>query len=412
MTKTFEITDITNEGYGIAKLEDRTLQIPNALPGEIVELELPEKLPKRKTFVTHMPTSHKNCSKLRTEAICQYFGVCGGCSLQHLKKSAYKAHKIKHIEDELEHNDLKTKVDSFIETQIGQRRRASLSFYREQSKLNLGFKKKSTRSVVDIEFCPLLAPSINEALGELRQLLTELTQYRIKGHIDITATHNGLDLVIHLPKKFHFKNEQKIIDLCQKLKIHRFARANKELYFLGQQPEILFNKIKLPLPIGSFLQPSTLGEDLMFELIKPHIKEQKILELYAGLGTFTCRMYEQAKHITAIDFASEAILKLKQQSLPKVNTVVQDLENEPVVTNDINNYDLVILDPPRSGASSQCLEIAKSKLSKIVYISCNADSFAKDSKVLSSGGYKISELHGVDQFIYSHHIEIVAIFER
>jgi 23S rRNA (uracil1939-C5)-methyltransferase len=139
------------------------------------------------------------------------------------------------------------------------------------------------------------------------------------------------------------------------------------------------------------------------------------MDLFCGIGTFALRLAGAVK-VAAFDNHEPSIAALqgaaKSPGLKPVTASVRDLFRWPLVTDELKKTDFVVLDPPRQGAEAQVRELAKSKVKKIAYVSCDADSFARDAKILTGGGYKLGEVTPVDQFQYSPHIELVGVFKR
>jgi 23S rRNA (uracil1939-C5)-methyltransferase len=170
------------------------------------------------------------------------------------------------------------------------------------------------------------------------------------------------------------------------------------------------------LPPGAFLQATQAGEDTLARLVCDAAgKAKKIADLFCGVGTFTLRLAERAK-ILAADSDAAAVAALvraaKAPGLKPVETITRDLFRRPLVAVELKGCDLVVLDPPRQGAQAQARELARSKVAKIIYVSCNPTSFAHDAKILQAGGYWLKLVTPVDQFRYSAHVELVGVFER
>jgi 23S rRNA (uracil1939-C5)-methyltransferase len=171
------------------------------------------------------------------------------------------------------------------------------------------------------------------------------------------------------------------------------------------------------LPPGPFLQPTAEGEAALARLVLAHAHGAKrVLDLFAGVGPFSLRMAESAR-VTAMDGAVPAIAALKHASgmargLKPVETQVRDLFRRPLLPVELTAFDAAVFDPPRQGAEAQARHLAASKLKRIVAVSCNPATFARDAKTLIAGGYRLAQVTPVDQFRYSAHVEIVALFVR
>ena len=158
------------------------------------------------------------------------------------------------------------------------------------------------------------------------------------------------------------------------------------------------------------MQPSIEGEKTLVDLVlKGCEKSQHVLDLFCGLGTFTKPLANAGKKVLGIDITEPSILSLQKQN---ISARVQDLFRNPVLSKELNLFDTVVMDPARAGAKAQTEQLANSDVKKIIMVSCNSITFARDCKILLDAGYKIQKLVLVDQFTYSDHIEIVAYLEK
>jgi 23S rRNA (uracil1939-C5)-methyltransferase len=181
-------------------------------------------------------------------------------------------------------------------------------------------------------------------------------------------------------------------------------------------PTIRMGLATLALPPGSFLQATQKGENELARLVVSHVgKAKSVTDLFAGVGPFTLRLAQNAK-ITAFDSDQPALDALaraaRSPGLKPVETIRRDLFRSPVTSQELAKFDAAVFDPPRQGAEAQSRELAKSKIPIVVAVSCNAATFARDARILIDGGYKLREVTPVDQFRYTAHVEIVALFAR
>ena len=175
-------------------------------------------------------------------------------------------------------------------------------------------------------------------------------------------------------------------------------------------------RARVVLPPGSFLQATQAGEDTLAGLVLEAAgKANKIADLFCGVGTFALRLAEKAK-ILAADSDAPAVGALaeaaKAPGLKPVETIARDLFRRPLVAVELKGCDAVVLDPPRQGAEAQARELARSKIGKVIYVSCSPATFARDARILVNAGYRLLRVTPVDQFRYSAHIELVGIFGR
>ena len=233
----------------------------------------------------------------------------------------------------------------------------------------------------------------------------------------------GLDILIQTKKSL------KINDLINIFK--NFKSKIISIYYQqnNQNPELIlfYNKNKLSfgkdnvyglIPPAGFFQSTKLAENELIKNILNEIqnKNDYVLDLYSGSGTFTLPLLKNGYNVYAIDNNKSSIESLikssKEQNLfNNFKHNIFNLTKEKIETHFFQNFDMVILDPPRAGAITQVTSLGKSKVKKIIYISCNTQTFLRDSIILLSYGYKIKYVLPIDQFLYTSHLEIFSVFE-
>ena len=303
---------------------------------------------------------------------CPLFGICGGCKFDFTRDN-YREEKLELLKE-------LPKSDQYIWLESGIRRRAELSFLYNK----IGFLEEKSKNIVEVKNCPILTTKLNETLEKLHKL-----KFTGAGSILITELDNGIDLSINSIIPVFDPEIKKEIE---KTNIKRLVWNNK-IIFEKEKLYISFEDKKIYYPPNSFLQPSKIGENTIRDIIKENIEEKKkTADLFCGLGTFTYSF-----NATGFDI--------------KGNGKIRDLMKHPLKKFQLNEYDIVILDPPRIGAEAQVKELVKSNISKIIYISCNPKTFKRDLNILNNS-YKLIKLYAIDQFIGSMHWEIVGIFSK
>jgi len=181
-------------------------------------------------------------------------------------------------------------------------------------------------------------------------------------------------------------------------------------------PVIRIGPATLALPPGAFLQATVLGEETLARLVLDHVGAVRAAaDLFAGVGPFALRLAERAK-ITAADSEEDAVAALrnaaKTAGLKPIAAERRDLFQRPMLASELSRLDAVVFDPPRQGAEAQARAIAASRVPIVVAVSCNPATFARDARILVEGGYQLTRVTPVDQFLYSSHVEIVARLAR
>jgi 23S rRNA (uracil1939-C5)-methyltransferase len=409
VTEHLRISHLGHRGDGVAVTPAGPVYVPYALPGETVVVE---------EIAGHAERRHlvqvESASTERIAPICPYFGVCGGCAVQHWAR--YREWKRNLITDALARAGITAEVGDLIDAHGEGRRRAVFHARRgADGKLATGFAAPRAHQIVPIESCPVLAPSMSGAIEAARAIAETLTG-RKPLDIQITATEVGLDVDVRgsgpLPGPF-------AAALARIAETQRLARITRHGELIAQRrpPTLPIGRARVALPPGAFLQATETGEATLAELVAEHIGGVKsIADLFAGIGPFALRLAEQAR-VTAADSDAAAIAALRQaaagaKGLKPVDAQIRDLFRRPLIAQELSHFDAVIFDPPRHGAETQAHELARSRVPIIVAVSCNPSTFARDARVLIDGGYRLGAVTPVDQFRYAAHIEIVARFAR
>lgn len=304
---------------------------------------------------------------------CPFFGRCGGCKYD-FSSPEYQSKKLKTLGSI-------TPTTQPIWIPCGTRRRADFCFAPNQ----FGFFENKTKNIININKCINLTNGINQILPEMHKL-----PWCGSGSCLITECDNGIDIAItsNVP---YFTPEFRSAAL--KLPAIRITWNNKVIK-QTKQPTITFGDHITDYPSNAFLQPSIHGADTLRNLVIQHTNGyKKIADLFCGLGNFTF-----AANATGFDIVGTGIKR--------------DLFIHPLTLGMLQQYDCIIMDPPRAGAKKQCIELARSNTKKIIYISCNPQTWISDAEILKSGGYQVTTLTPVDQFCGSTHWEVFSVFEK
>jgi len=266
---------------------------------------------------------------------------------------------------------------------VGTRRRADFAF----GDGHFGFYKKQSKDIVDITHCPNVVDEINAVLPVVSKL-----PWGGAGSVLITQCENGIDIVVDSVVPHFGKDFKSAVDKLPP-QIIRFV-WNDTVVRQYYTPQIKFNDKILDYPPHAFLQPTVATEQILRDMVVKYTGDAKrVADLFCGLGNFTF-----ATHATGFDIVG--------------NGIKRDLFKRPLGVRQLDNYDVVIMDPPRNGAMAQSKELSKSNVKKIIYVSCNPNTFVRDSDILTRGGYKLTVLIPVDQFVGSDHWEMFGVFER
>lgn len=306
---------------------------------------------------------------------CPLFDICGGCQFNFMDEN-YTKEKLKKL----------PKIDfthDAVFGKAGTRRRADFAFVDG----HFGFFKARSKDIVDINNCPNVVPEINAVLPEIAKL-----PWRGAGSVLITKCENGIDIAVNSDVPYFSADFKNSVEKLSS-QIIRFT-WNDSVVRKYCEPEIKFNDKIIPYPTNAFLQPTIETEQILRDLVVEYVAgAMRVVDLFCGLGNFSF-----ATNATGFDIVG--------------NGIKRDLFKKPLTVANLNQYDVVIMDPPRAGAEKQSKEISKSNVKRIVYVSCNPTTFVRDKKLLESGGYKMTVAIPVDQFIGSTHWEIFSVFEK
>lgn len=448
---------------GVAMHENRSLYIPRALEGELVTVE-------KSSADKAILLSVEEASPHRVQPLCPHYASCGGCSMQHMDEQTYKAFKKHKVEAELKrHAVVYTQMDEPIFIPVRTRRRTALKVQNSGGKISLGYFAQSSHKIVDIHSCLVVMPEIEALLEPLKSLFKQILPVGLKGEVRLTHTPVGTDIEFDFTEKQqlrgqgrgqksafskrggHKKNARTAKSLADNFDLSldmrhvltEFAQAHQLARLSVQQkdfldpvvcyrtPSVSFNDVLVPISASSFLQASAEADTAMANFIVQAVQNEviylkenqgrdinqensklKIADLFSGRGTLS---FPLAK------FAQVSAYEADKPSLDVLSTVAlenkldlqgesRNLFEEPLTAEELNVFDVVVMDPPRAGAKAQSEMLAKSDVRLVISISCNAATFARDTAILQSGGYVLQKITPLDQFIYTPHTEVMAVF--
>ena len=409
-TQDLTIAKMGQLGEGVALTDDprKPVFVPYALPNEHVQvIEGGERL-----RITQISTPSPD----RITPFCPYFTKCGGCSVQHWADAPYRAWKRELIVNALSFEQLAPVVHETLDAHGEGRRRALLHVRFIDNKPVAGFMEPKSHRVVNFDTCPILVPALKECSSLAKALALPLVSLRKPLSIQFTATVSGLDVDIRGPGKIDFNTRMTLTDLAIQHDLARLS-IHGDVVLERRQSVLNFGRTPVCIPPGGFTQATTLGEETLAGLVLSHVKgARKIADLFCGAGPFALRMAEHAS-IYAADCDPASIESLKRgfnlvQGLKQVIAEARDLFRRPLLAHELNMFEAIVLDPPRAGAEAQMREIATSKVTKVVSVSCSAASFARDAGILCAAGFSLKSVTPVDQFKYSAHVEMVGVLER
>jgi len=443
-----EITGLNNEGEGIARVGEQefVLFVPNALPGEKLSARV---VTLKKKYGIAKVLKRYNDSADRVNPKCPSFGLCGGCQLQHLSYEAQLKLKTQTVYDAL------TRIGGIEQPKVEKclpspniwhyRNKASVPAQKDfKHSLKLGFYKKRSHDVVEFKSCPVLFKDMEREILNFK-IFFELN--RLNGYNE-KQSNNVNNFIRHLVFRFTkftkeasaclvvnrepYAKEKNILSrikpvyplngiiLNKNNKDSNFIWGDKDICILGVKTlSEKLGKYKFSFEISSFFQVNPEQAKNIYEYAAGKAKEygaQSILELYAGIGTLSCFLAENARSVTAVESwkaASKYILKnARRNNLDNIK-VYEDTAEKVATELSNERFDTIVLDPPRTGCDKTVIEaISKISPQTVIYVSCNPATLARDAKLLAENGYTLISAQPFDMFPQTGHVETVAVIEK
>jgi 23S rRNA (uracil1939-C5)-methyltransferase len=408
MSTEFLVERLGAQGDGVAATENGPLYIPFTLPGERVTASRDGDRADLMAVIEASP--------LRVAPPCRHFGECGGCALQHMEERAYREWKRGRVVEALRSRGIEAEIEPLVPCAPGARRRVTLSARRTDGGMLLGYNRELSHRIVNVVECPIARPEIVAALEPLRALAKILCATDKAFRLTVTVTASGLDVAVHGSGKLAERTRNAASDFALRAGFARLS-VDGEIVVEPRKPLVMFGGVSVSPPPGAFLQAVAGAEQVMADLVSAHLMEAKrIADLFSGAGAFALRLARSAE-VRAIEADAASLAALDRgfrfgPGLKKVTTERRDLFVRPVTAKELNGFDGVVFDPPRAGAEAQSKQIAKSDVPLVAAVSCNPTTLARDLAILVEGGYVLERVVPIDQFLWSPHVEAVALLTK
>ena len=425
------IQNLTPECRGFAQIDGKATFIDFALPGERVMFKYTKTSSK---FDEGYAVEVLETSPDRVEAPCEHFGVCGGCSLQHMREGAQIQAKQNTLLNHMQHMAQvlpDTVLEPLHSPSLGYRHKARLGvrYVAKKEKVLVGFREKASSFLANLNSCKVLHTSVGERLEQLGLLIMGMDAREAIPQIEVAVSDAKTTLVFRHLKTLSDSDLQALTEFAQAENIQVFLQSGgadtvKPLW--PEKVEALFYDIKNhnvriefhPLDFTQ-VNPDINNQmiDRVLDLLE--LNDQDIvLDLFCGLGNFTLPMARYAKHVVGVEGSEAMVMKARENA--RLNNIDNtdffaadlsaDLSNYPWLK---QSYDKILLDPPRSGAMEMLKYLGKLKAKRIVYVSCHPATLARDTQVLVHDyGYKLTSAGVMDMFPHTAHVESIAVFEK
>src|SRR5262245_11029614 len=401
-----EIARLGGQGDGIAETEAGPRYVAFALPGERVE-----------AMADGLPRLVSPPSADRAAPLCRHFGTCGGCVAQHMGERLYGEWKRDTVVAAFRRRglDVGALVAPLRRMPAGSRRRAVLTARRADNRVIIGYHRRNSHDLVNIVECPVLLPRMVAALPALRAIAATLPSSEVR--FTVLSTPSGLDVAVAAGAgRVAAPAAAEIARIGAE---HRLARVavDGETVVERAAPALNAGGIDVAVPPGAFVQAVEEAERVMADLALAAVGGAKrVADLFCGVGGFTFALARRAR-VLALDRDSVAIAAVAAaarhaQGLKPIEARVRDLFREPLSAKELEPFDAVLFDPPRAGATGQAQQLARSRVPTVVAVSCDPGTLSRDARLLTDGGYSIERVTPIDQFVFSAHVEAVAVLRR
>lgn len=429
--QTVTISSLSHEGRGIAYINNKTTFIEGALPGEEVSFTYSKKHSKYDEGIVFEVTS---ASPDRITPVCPHFSICGGCSLQHLQSTQQIAFKQKVLLEQLKHfgNLIPQEIiPPLTGPEWGYRYKARLSvkYVDKKNALLIGFHEKNGRYVADLSCCPVLHPSVGQLIEPLKKMIMQLTIYRQIPQIEVAIADNVSALIFRHLIAMPEQDIKQLMQFAQQYHLHIYLQPNSPLPLHCIWPEndqqllkysLKDHHLTLEFKPTDFTQINPMVNQKMINSALQLLDlnaEDTVLDLFCGIGNFTLPIAKYCKSVVGIEGAKSSVERAIHNALKNnINNAqfhVSNLAEPNCSANWITQkYHKILLDPPRTGTLELINHFAHWQPLKIVYVSCNPATLARDAGELAKQGYRLIKAGVMDMFPHTKHVESIALFEK
>lgn len=351
---------------------------------------------------------------------CRHFPACGGCQLQHLSEAALAAYVGGRVEGAARGQGIDPGgVAQAHLSPPATRRRATLHAQAIGKRIVIGFREAGSHKIVDLKECPVLAPELAALVGPLRRLLEARGERSLAADIALTLADQGPTADMTGIRMEGLAQTEALLDFARDNGIARLTLNQGDGPEAVWEPDpvtVTLGGVPVGLPPGAFLQATRDGEDALVAAARGWLAGAgTVADLFSGLGTFAFALVGPGTKVLAVEAARDAHMACQSAARmhgQPIHALHRDLFRNPLQKAELDRFAAVLLDPPRAGAREQVLHLATSIVPRVVYISCNPASWAKDAVTLIEGGYRLAGLVPVGQFRWSTHVELASLFVR
>jgi len=427
-----KIDAMSHEGRGIARIEGKTTFVDGALPGETVEMQY---VYSRGKFDEGKTINVIEASADRVDPPCQHFGICGGCSMQHLAVDAQIQHKQSILKEQLTHF-AQTQPEEWLPPLqadlLGYRRKARLGvrYVMKKERTLIGFREKHSNFLADIDECPVLVERVSKLLIPMSRLIDTMEGRQFIPQIEVSSGDDKTALIVRHLKPLNESDRNKWVEFGRENNLVIYLQPkgpdtvnrvwpveDEEAQLSYRHPHYNLELLQSPLDFAQ-VNGSINRKMVPFALELLDVKRtDRVLDLFCGLGNFTLPLATQAEFVVGVegvqDMVDRGTENANHNNLTNVEfyqaDLTADLSDKPW---NQQHYNKILIDPARSGALEVIHNIVKFNAEKIVYVSCNPATLARDTGELVKAGYILKKAGVMDMFPHTTHVESIALFEK
>lgn len=426
-----EIDKIAHDGRGITNLNAKKVFIPGALPGEVVQFQIRKKYSK---YLEATLTNINAPSPMRNPNVpCEHFGVCGGCNLQHMMSQQQLAFKQDVLLNQLKQfgNVVPEELLSPLQTEtVGYRHKARLGvkFVEKKNKLLVGFRERNSRYLADLNRCAVLIPAVGEQITLLAELVASLKASREIPQIELAAGDDETALVFRHLVDLQHDDLEKLSAFGQRHQFHIYLQPNKPHPLIKLYPHDNCHRLTYSLPGEGLtyqfhpldftqinLNMNRKMVALALQLLELKANDT-VLDLFCGIGNFSLPLAKHSGSVVGIEGSEEMVQRAYENAahnhIKNIQFYAANLEApSPNATWLKQQYEKILLDPPRVGAKTMIPYLNQLGANRIVYVSCNPATLARDAgQIVHEQGYLLKAVGAMDMFPQTAHIEAIALF--
>jgi len=426
-----EIESLSHEGRGVAHIDGKVVFIDYALPAEKVAFKYTRQ---SKKFDEGCAVTILQASPQRVDPPCEHFGVCGGCSLQHQQHEAQissKQQALMEMFERMGHTQPQTILSPLTGPELHYRQKARLGvkYVAKKGKVLVGFREKGNAFLADLTRCPVLHESVGNRLTELSELIMGMDARESIPQIEVAIDDSTTALVFRHLEALSDSDRAALSQFAQHHDLQILLQSGGPDTVVPLWPEnpaplsyrLAEQDVTIEFQPNDFTQVNSEINQRMVSLALQMLqlnKEDRVLDLFCGLGNFTLAMARQCAAVEGVEGSQAMVLKARENAQKNnidnasffAADLSVDISHEPWLQ---QQYDKILLDPPRSGAMEMLKYIGKLGAKRIVYVSCNPATLARDTDTLvHEYGYTLEDAGVMDMFPHTAHVESIALFRK